>query len=103
MIETHIVDTGQGICPSRQRLLFEPFLELKAKQCFEKVKDRTTGIGLSNSKDIAAKLEGDVFITKSEPKFTVFTSRIPISAICNQADLQPTRLSSQEFEQVPVS
>ena len=91
MIETHIVDTGQGICPSRQHLLFEPFLELKAKQCFEKVKDRTTGIGLANSKDIAAKLDGDVFITKSEPMFTVFTSRIPISASCNERDLQPSR------------
>ena len=78
MIETHIVDTGQGICPSRQSFLFKPFMELKAKQNFLKVKDRTTGIGLANSKDIAVKLDGDVFLTRSEPKFTVFTCRIPI-------------------------
>lgn len=102
MIETHIVDTGNGICPKRQHLLFQPFLELQAKQSFEKVQDRTTGIGLANSKLIATKLDGDVFITKSKPQFTVFTSQIPIEAICNQPDLPPSQ-QSQEFEQVQLS
>ena len=100
MIETHIVDTGQGIDPKRQRFLFKPFMELKAKQNFSKVKDRTTGIGLANSKDIAAKLDGDVFITTSEPKFTVFSTRIPIEAVFKPESLPPRRKISQELEQV---
>jgi len=49
IIETQVIDTGIGISPSRQKLLFKPFLELKVKQDFDKVKDKTTGIGLACS------------------------------------------------------
>ena len=54
-------------------MLFKPFMELRATQNLEKVKDRNIGIGLACSKEIANELKGDVFINRSQPKFTIFT------------------------------
>ena len=73
-----MVDTGEGITPERQRMLFKPFMELRARQNLEKVKDKTTGIGLSCSKDIITKLNGELFVAHSEPGLTIFSLEMPI-------------------------
>jgi hypothetical protein len=39
--------------------MFQPFGELKKKQCLLKVKDYGIGIGLSNSREIARFIDGD--------------------------------------------
>ena len=49
MLETEIIDTGIGITPSRQKLLFVPFLELMLRQNFDAVQDSTIGVGLASS------------------------------------------------------
>ena len=82
-VVTQVVDQGEGIEKPRQKLLFRPFMELRATQDFEKVKNRTTGQGLSCSKDIAKVMSGDVELTHSEPGLTVFTARIPVE-VSNQ-------------------
>lgn len=78
MIETEVIDTGLGIAEDRQNTLFKPFLELKKKQNFEKVKDKTIGMGLACSKDISLKLGGDVDLNFSKPGLTSFSFRIPV-------------------------
>ena len=52
ILETEIIDTGIGISPSRQKLLFVPFLELMLRQNFDAVQDSTIGVGLASSQII---------------------------------------------------
>lgn len=65
MLETTVVDAGEGISEERQKMLFIPFLELKIKQNLKKVKDHTIGMGLACSKEICNKLGGDITIVES--------------------------------------
>ena len=77
-LQTDIIDTGSGIDPARQSFLFKPFLELKQLQCFEKVKDRTIGLGLSCSSEISRALGGKLELIQSQPELTVMRVSIPI-------------------------
>lgn len=78
---TQVIDTGEGITEDRQAMLFKPFMELRIKQNFDKVKDKTTGIGLSCSYDITTKLNGHLCVTHSEPGLTIFTIEIPVEIV----------------------
>ena len=60
MLETEIIDTGQGISQERQKMLFIPFLELKNKQGIMKVKHDNIGLGLAGSRSITHRLKGDI-------------------------------------------
>ena len=70
ILETIVTDSGIGIIPERQKMLFIPFLELKIKQNLKKVKDHTIGMGLACSKEICNNLGGDLLLVSSEPGLT---------------------------------
>ena len=83
ILETTVIDTGIGIIPERQKMLFIPFLELKIKQNMKKVKDHTIGMGLACSKEICNNLGGDIMLASSEPGLTQFSFKLPVIAkIC---------------------
>ena len=51
ILEIEVIDTGEGIHPDRQSLLFIPFLELKQLHgIMKKSKNDNIGLGLSASK-----------------------------------------------------
>ena len=60
ILETEVIDTGIGISPERQKMLFVPFLELKMKQNLKAVKDNSIGMGLAFSKIIVNSLGGEI-------------------------------------------
>jgi signal transduction histidine kinase len=78
ILETDIIDTGIGITKERQKLLFQPFLELKMKQNLNQVKDGSIGIGLACSKLITEAMKGDITIKKSKNGLSVFSFKIPV-------------------------
>lgn len=63
ILEIEIIDTGEGILPDRQSMLFIPFLELKQLQgLMKKPKNDNIGLGLSASRQIVRELKGDLKI-----------------------------------------
>ena len=60
VLETEIIDTGIGIQPDRQNLLFKPFLELRDRIGIVKAENDNIGLGLSCSREISRKLGGDM-------------------------------------------
>jgi signal transduction histidine kinase len=62
---TQVRDSGKGIEEERQKFLLTSFSELRKFQSIEKVKDYGIGIGLSNSRELARKVGGNVILLKS--------------------------------------
>jgi len=64
-METQIIDTGIGIAPDRQQVLFVPFKELKDRIGIAKSQNDNIGVGLSCSKEICLKMGGDIKLKQS--------------------------------------
>lgn len=79
LLETEIIDTGIGISPNRQKMLFVPFMELMLRQNFDTVQDNTIGVGLASSQIITQQMKGDIKLKQSQPQLTVFTFTLPVS------------------------
>ncbi len=62
-IKIRILDTGIGIPPEKQHLLFKPFHQLVNSECHEY---GGTGLGLALSKKIAHALGGDILLLASK-------------------------------------
>lgn len=67
--------------------MFTPFGELRKKQLLSKVIDYGIGIGLSNSRELARYIGGDVSLISSEPGCTIFQIIIPFSTKNNLNDI----------------
>ena len=78
VLETSVIDTGIGISPERQKLLFIPFLEIKDRIGIKKSDNDNLGIGLSCSKDICQHMGGDIRVKFSQKGLTVFQFKIPV-------------------------
>lgn len=78
IFETEVIDSGIGISQERQKMLFEAFLELKIKQNFNHVQDKTIGVGLSCSRIICKALGGDITLKQSKNGITNFAFKIPV-------------------------
>lgn len=79
ILETTVIDTGIGIQPDRQKLLFIPFLELKDRIGIMKTENDNIGMGLASSKDICNKMGGDIKLKQSKKGLTIFAFKIPIT------------------------
>jgi K+-sensing histidine kinase KdpD len=73
-----VVDSGVGITPDRQKLLFFPFKELRDKIGISKAQNDNVGLGLSCSKEICKHMGGDMRLKESKKGLTVFTFKIPV-------------------------
>lgn len=79
LLETEIIDSGIGINKERQKLLFKPFLELRAKQNLSQVQDFNIGVGLGFSKELVNFMGGDIYLNKSKKGFTSIGFKIPVN------------------------
>jgi len=75
---TKIKDNGKKIDKNRIDYLFLTFGELRKKQNRTLVEDYGIGLGLSNSKEIAMHVGGDVTLVSSDEECNIFEVRVPI-------------------------
>ncbi|HEY0304133.1 MAG TPA: ATP-binding protein [Longimicrobiales bacterium] len=73
-----IVDTGSGIPPRMQSLVFEPFVQ--ADQTATRAKGGT-GLGLALSRGLAELLGGQLTLESSGAKGSVFLLKLPLRAV----------------------
>ena len=78
VLETEIIDTGIGIQPDRQNLLFTPFLELRDRIGIIKAENDNIGLGLTCSREISRKLGGDMKLKCSQKGLTSFVFKFPV-------------------------
>lgn len=83
MLETTVTDTGMGIDPEMQPLLFQRF-----QQAMKRTLSREaggTGLGLYISREFARKMGGDLWLAESTPsKGSVFVFSLPLAENINQ-------------------
>ena len=76
-ISIDIIDTGEGLSEEEISLIFKPFVRVGENQ-------NTilgTGVGLSLSKSIMQKMDGDIYVQSIKGQGSTFTINIPASAI----------------------
>ncbi len=79
VIEIAILDTGAGIAPENKRKLFDPFFTTKRDG---------TGLGLAICERIVRAHGGNIDVTSSVGRGSVFAVRIPVRATDDITDVQ---------------
>ena len=86
-----VVDTGIGLTPEEQKILFSPFVQ--AKGALQR-SERGTGLGLAISRQLARLLGGDIALQSSPGEGSSFTFSfecpIPVNAACRPWKIDPT-------------
>ncbi len=88
VLKLQVSDTGIGIEPSQQEVIFLPFLQQNSKR------NRThegTGLGLAISKRLVEKMGGSIRLKSIPGKGSTFTVHIPEVKIVDSADEQVIR------------
>jgi signal transduction histidine kinase len=78
ILETFIIDSGQGIPEKRKELLFIPFKELRELQGLVESNNNNIGLGLGGSYTLARYLGGDITLRQSAKGLTVISFKIPV-------------------------
>jgi PAS domain S-box-containing protein len=80
-LKVSVTDTGKGISPEQQSLLFHKFQQA-GKSLLTRDTTRATGLGLYISKMITEQMGGQVFLEKSEPNVgSTFAFTVPVQQI----------------------
>jgi signal transduction histidine kinase len=70
-VRIHVADTGRGISPSRQREIFEPFVQVDRHLTSDG--DQGIGLGLAISRELARAMSGDLTVESEEGQGAKFT------------------------------
>ncbi len=68
-------DTGVGICPDDQQLVFDEFFQVDDPSSH---KYRGAGLGLTLVRDLVVLLEGEVMVSSDVGRGTTITFAIPV-------------------------
>lgn len=84
-----IEDTGKGIHPSEINQLFQPFMQTETGQKSQ----QGTGLGLAISRKFVQLMGGDISVTSTPFKGSIFTFDIPVKIVdsCEVEITQPQR------------
>jgi signal transduction histidine kinase len=73
----HVTDTGMGICPDDQQLIFDEFFQVDEPSS---QKYRGAGLGLTLVRDLIVLLDGEVLVKSDVGHGSRFTIRVPVLA-----------------------
>jgi osomolarity two-component system sensor histidine kinase SLN1 len=97
MFEFEVEDTGPGIPPEQQQMIFEPFVQ---GDLGLSKKYGGTGLGLSICAQLAALMGGDISLDSKVGTGSKFTMRIPLRYVCERS---PSTASSTHISQSKAS
>ncbi|HNK43881.1 MAG TPA: ATP-binding protein [Pseudomonadota bacterium] len=86
-IEFSVTDTGIGIAPTKQALLFQPFSQLDSTNTRQQ---SGTGLGLSIVRNLAHLMGGEVGFSSEEGRGSRFFFRVPVEVL-SAAEAEPVR------------
>ncbi len=101
-IRFDIVDTGIGIPADKQKIIFEPFAQLKNT---DEIILTSSGLGLTITAHLAKLLGGDVSVTSKVGKGSVFSLVVPAGVDIESEPLltkrEPEQYLPEEFDNAP--